>query len=438
MIAFDTKQLVSADNGWWLRANFYSLYIDKFNGDINGLTDKLTYFTELGIDALHIMPHYPSPLRDGGYDITDHTGVRTELGSVADFEHLCTAAHARNIKIVVDLVLNHVSCDHPWFVEARQSTDNPKREYFLWSNTAMEYKDAPNVFPDFKDSNWIPNAATQDYYYATFKPSQPDLNWSNPAVLAEMLSVIDTLISYGVDGFRLDAIMNLVERDGTNSVGLPETHARIRDVRSHLDANYTDIILLGEVIGTTDYSRQYFGESDECHLSYNFELMAETLYALVIGGKTERLKAVLEASKALPPGASWAAFLRNHDSLTLSTLDTNRHHELLRAIDAKKEFAFNKGAETVQRLFDICDQDETLVREAFSMLYAIPSATVMYYGDEIGMTNAPLPPDEDDMRYVVRAPFDWGEAKRQKRDPHSLLQHVKACIAGRKNLPSSA
>ena len=416
---------------WWLRANFYSLYIDAFAGTIPGLIARLDYFSTLGIDALHILPHYPSPWGDGGYDITDHTGVRADLGTIEDFKNLCAAAHERNIKIMVDLVLNHTSIEHPWFQEARQSCDNPKRDFYLWSDTGAEFQGAPNVFPDFKDNNWLKNEATEDFYYATFKPCQPDLNWSNPSVLAAMLEVVDTLVSYGVDGFRLDAIMNLVEQDNTNSVGVSATHARISDIRAHIDSCHPGVILLGEVVGTTEYALTYFGQSDECHLAYNFELMAEILYAVRIGNRQDRLKAVLEASRVLPSHTSWMSFLRNHDSITLSTLDTARQQELLQTLDPDHDYRFNKDTETAQRLFDVCGGDDRTVRIAFEMLYAVPSATVLYYGDEIGMRNVALPTNEDDMRFTVRAPFDWTAAKEQMSNPDSLFHFVAKCIKKR-------
>jgi maltose alpha-D-glucosyltransferase/alpha-amylase len=420
------------NNQWWLQGNFYSLYIDKFAGTIPGLVDRLEYFTELGIDCLHILPYYPSPMRDGGFDITDHIGVRPELGTVDDFKRLCESAHSQGLKIMVDLVLNHVSEDHPWFKEARSSKENPKRDWFLWSDTGTEYADAPIIFPDFKEHNWVRNEPTGDFYYATFKPSQPDLNWSNPEVQKATIAIVDTLIAYGVDGFRLDAIMNLVEQDHTTSVGLPETHARIKDIRAHIDAYHPGTILLGEVVDLTGPSRQYFGDGDECHLSYNFELMNEMLYALVCGTGTDRLRTVIEASRALPPNASWMSFLRNHDSVYFVSLNQSQRESFLKKIDPKSTYSFARGRETAQRLSNILSNDHVAIPEAFNMLYALPTATVMYYGDEIGMQNVPLPEGEDDMRTVVRGQFDWKEAERQQQDPHSLFHHVKKQIARRR------
>lgn len=413
---------------WWLRGNFYSLYIDKFAGNIPTLIDKLDYFSQLNVDCLHIMPHYPTPYCDGGYDITDHTGVRSDLGTIDDFKRLCDEAHKRGLKIMADLVLNHTSEDHPWFKEARQTKSNSKRDFYIWSDTGTEFADSKMIFPEFKESNWIRNQATNDFYYATFKPCQPELNWHNPAVQEAMFAVVDTLVSYGVDGFRLDAIMKLVELDHTTSLNLPETHDRIKDLRTHIDTHHPGKIILGEVIETTKVARTYFGEGNECHLSYNFEMMNEILYALLLGNRTDRLRTVVEAARRIPPGTSWMSFLRNHDSLSLTAIDEVRAEALLKKIDPEKKFMFSNGTETTQRLYNVLGADEQLVREAFSMLYALPTATVMYYGDEIGMQNEPLQPGEDDMRFVSRGPFDWDLAKQQMNDKGSLWHHVRKCM----------
>jgi maltose alpha-D-glucosyltransferase/alpha-amylase len=420
--------LRTKDNTWWKKGKFYSLYIDKFSKDIPGLIHKLPYFQTLGIDCLHILPHYPSPMRDGGYDVTDHTGVRAELGTIDDFKNLCDEAHKLNIKIMVDLVLNHTSIDHQWFQEAKQSTTNPKRDFYIWSDTANEFQGAPNAFPDFKDSNWIWNEQTEDYFFATFKPSQPELNWDNPQVFESMMEILDTLVSYGIDGIRLDAISHLVEQENTNFLGTPKTHVATKHIRSHIDSKYPHIIMLGEVIGTTEFSKKFFGNNDECHLSYNFELMSEMLYALKMGDKKDRLKTVIAASREIPTGASWMSFLRNHDSIIVNTLDEERKNKLIEALDPNDKFKFTHNTETVQRLWNVCGEDREMVKEAFSMLYSLPTANVMYYGDEIGLANSSLPEGEADMRYTVRGTFDWAEADKQMKDPDSLFHHVRKLI----------
>ena len=421
----------NTDNKWWERANFYSLYIDQFAGDIPGLINKLLYFHTLGIDCLHLLPHYPSPMRDGGFDISDYTGVRPELGTREDFQNLCTKAHALNIKIMVDFVLNHTSNEHPWFIEARQSKTNPKRDFYIWSDTGNEFAGAPNPFPEFKESNWIWNEPTGDYYFATFKPSQPELNWNNPHVFDALMAVLDTLVEYGIDGIRLDAITHLVEQENTNFLGTPKTHAATKRIRLHIEQNYPHIVMLGEVIGSTEFSKQFFGETDECHLAYNFELASEILYAVKMGDKSDRLAAAVKAAQDIPKDTAWMSFLRNHDSIQLNTLGAEKSQAFVAAADPHDTYKFANDTQTVQRLWHICNEDPEIVKEAFTLLYSLPTATVMYYGDEIGQKNAPLPPGELDMRYTVRGAFDWTEAEKQMNDPNSVFQHVKTLVQQR-------
>ncbi len=251
--------LPKGDPFWWKDAKIYELYVDKFAVDFKGLSGKIGYFTRLGINTLHILPHYPSPMADDGYDISDYRDVRADLGTMEDFRAFIVAAHESGIRVITDFVLNHVSVEHPWFVEARSSKDNPKRGWFLWSDTGREYKDAWNAFPDIKDDNWIPNPATGDAYYATFYPDQPDLNWTNPEVEQTMIATMDFWADIGVDGFRLDAASVLIKKEGTRCRDLPETHAIIKRIRAHLDAKYPrGVIMLAEA-----HNKEYFGDGDE-------------------------------------------------------------------------------------------------------------------------------------------------------------------------------
>ena len=231
---------------WWKSAKIYELYIDKFAGDLKGLTQKLDYFTELGVDCLHLLPHYPSPMVDGGYDVADYRGVRPELGTLDDFKILVEQAHTKNICVIIDFVLNHTSEAHPWFVEARASKHNPKRDYYLWSECGTEFANAINAFPDIKPGNWIYNEQTSDYYFATFYPQQPDLNWNNPQIVQEMLTIIDFWVNLGVDGFRLDAVPHLIKRGDTTCKGLPEVHAILKKIRTHIEARWPEVVLLAE------------------------------------------------------------------------------------------------------------------------------------------------------------------------------------------------
>lgn len=417
---------------WWKDAKIYELYVDKFAGDFRGLTEKLEYFTALGIDCLHILPHYPSPMIDQGYDISDYLTVRPELGTLDDFKRFVDAAHARGIRIIADLVLNHVSTAHPWFVDARSSKESAYRDHFLWSTSATEYAQAPNMLPDLKKSNWVANPATGDHYFATFYPEQADLNWSNPRVFDDMLAYMDHWVELGVDGFRLDAAPFLIKIDGTTCTGLPETHALIKRIRLHLETRFQrDIVLLGEVgLGGDDIVesiKAYFGDGDECHLMYHFPLMAEFWLALQ-RGDSSGVERMIDRSYDIPPQCQWATFLRNHDEIELRFISSQETRgTLLSFLDLEGAYLFNRGVSTAKRNASILG-DPARIMEAFTLLYSAPGAPVMYYGDEIGMKNLPLSSAIVDMRQYVRGEFDWAEATKQRNDPHSLLSQVASLI----------
>lgn len=426
---------------WWKQAKIYELYVDKFARDFKGLTRRLGYLADLGINCLHILPHYPSPMVDQGYDVSDYQAVRPALGTLKDFEKFVSAAHSRGIRILGDFVLNHVSMEHLWFLEARASTENPKRDYFLWSDTGTEYAQALNMLPDLKESNWIANSATGDYYFATFYPQQPDLNWQNPEVVEAMQANMDFWADRGVDGFRLDAAPFLVKKDGTTCVGLPETHQVIKNLRKHLDTRYDQkVILLGEVgLGGEDIVAEiqsYFGEGDECHLLYHFPLMAQMWVALQRNDPSG-VAAMIERSAHIPENCQWAVFLRNHDEIELRFISSQETRgTLLSFLDLEGDYLFNKGQSTAKRNASILGNPERIL-EAFRMLYRIPGAPVMYYGDEIGMKNLPLREDIVDVRQYVRGEFDWKEVARQRRRPNSLLSQVRQLI-NNPSLPSIA
>jgi len=408
---------------WWKSARIYELYVDKFAGDFKSLTMKLGYFEKLGINTLHILPHYPSPMVDGGYDVMDYLNVRPDLGTLEDFDLCIAAAHKKGIRVIVDFVLNHVSEHHPWFIEARRSKDNPKRDFFLWSETNDRYALGWNAPSGFKDSNWIPNEATGDFYYATFYPQQPDLNWDNEEVVQAMLANMDFWADRGVSGFRLDAALALVKRDGVESLGLPETHALIKRIRAHLDAKYKgEIVLLAEAHQGPQQLKAFFGDGDECHLVYHFPMM-ETLFLALMFGEEERVHEMLAESSGIPENCAWAYFLRNHDEISLATLPLIRRTTLVSLLDPKGEFLFNKGQSTAVRLGNIFP-DEARQREALSLLYSLPGASIIYYGDEIGMKNLPRQDEIFDTRIFVRGPFDWAKAERMVYDKDSLLNHI--------------
>jgi maltose alpha-D-glucosyltransferase/alpha-amylase len=414
---------------WWKEAKIYECYVDKFAGDFKGLTEHANYFSLLGVNCIHILPHYPSPMIDDGYDIMDYRNVRPELGTLDDFRECIKALHARGIRVILDFVLNHTSSEHPWFIEARSSKMNSKRDFFLWSDTGKECADAINAFPDIKSSNWIPNPQTGDHYFATFYPEQPDLNWDNPEVMEEMLGNMDFWVELGVDGFRLDAAPHLIKRDGTNSKGLPETHAILKNIRAHIDQHYPEVILLAEAHQSVAEIKTYFGNGDECHMAYHFCLMEQMLLALKRNDRSGVQK-MLDESFDIPETCQWAVFLRNHDEISLATLPDDERTRLVDFLDPKHEYPFKKGLYTSMRLASIFHGDRAKLRTAFELLYSTPGAPVMYYGDEIGMKNLPLMPRIVDSRKYVRGPFLWQEAERQIASPDSLFHDVAALIEG--------
>lgn len=419
-----------AENFWWKNANIYELYVDKFAGNFKNLCTQLDYLQKLGVDTVHILPHYPSPMVDGGYDVMDYLNVRPELGTLEDFERFVEEAHARGLRIMTDFVLNHVSEFHPWFIDARTSTTSSHRDFFLWHENGGRFLESWNAFPGLKPSNWIRNEPTGDYYYATFYPQQPDLNWDNPAVMEAMLANMDFWSHRGVDAFRLDAVLTLVKRDGVVSKGLPETHAIIKKIRKHLDEKYGGrIALLAESHMDVEEIKGFFGEGDECHLAYHFPMM-ESLFLAMMFGEVERVKEMTEQSSGIPENCAWAYFLRNHDEISLATLPLIRRTTLVSLLDPKAEYLFNHGQATAVRLANIFP-DEALRREALKLLYALPGATVMYYGDEIGMKNLPREDGILDTRVYVRGPFDWEEAERQRADPESLFHFIAALLRSR-------
>lgn len=413
---------------WWKEAKIYELYVDKFATNFKGLTAHLDYLKELRVNTLHILPHYPSPMADDGYDIKDYRGVRPELGTLEDMKEAILAARARGIHIILDMVLNHVSVEHPWFVEARSSKTNPKRNFFLWSDTGTEYKDALNAFPDIKPKNWTTNPQTGDHYFATFYPEQPDLNWDNPEVVEAMLANMDFWADMGVDGFRLDAACFLIKRDGTSCKGLPETHRMIKRIRKHLDDKYPrGVILLGEAAQSVEETLVYFGDGDECHMMYHFPLMAEMWRALQLGDDSA-VKEMIKTSFAIPENCQWGVFLRNHDEIELRFLPSQEvRSSLLEFMDPKQEYMFNKGQATSKRIASIFESDEEIIK-AFELLYSTPGAPIMYYGDEIGQKNLPVQQGIPDTRKYVRGTFDWKEAGSQMNDPNSLLSRTAKII----------
>jgi len=408
---------------WWKEAVIYELYVDKFAGNFSGLSEKLDYLKDLGINCLHILPHYPSPMVDDGYDVSDYKGVRRELGTLEDFKKLTERAHAMGIKIIVDLVLNHASTKHPLFIEASKK-EGSARNMFLWSKSGKEFPDAINAFSKIKPKNWIWSEAAKSYYFSTFYPEQADFNWANPAVLVFFTDVMDFWAGQGADGFRIDAASHIAKKERTNCKGLPETHAILIKLRSHIDKNYPDVILLAEVHDGILKMKDYFDRGAECHLTYNFYLNERIFLSFVRGDKSIFYAALKECAE-IPPNSAWANVLRSHDETSLSGLTEAERKEVLDRFDQERKYSFE--AYTAMRLASMFKGDKEKILGAFRMLFEAPGAHVIYYGDEIGMENEEVSADED-MRRVVRGKFDWSKADIERGDPSSLFSNIKGII----------
>ncbi|MBP7228778.1 MAG: trehalose synthase, partial [Longilinea sp.] len=308
---------------WYQNAIFYEIHPRAFcdsngdgAGDLPGLIEKLDYLKELGVDCIWLLPIYPSPRRDDGYDIADYFAIHPEYGTLEDFRRLVTEAHRRGLRIIADLVLNHVSDQHPWFQAARADRHSPYREYFVWSDTAERYAEARIIFLDTERSNWSWDEQAGQYYWHRFYASQPDLNFDNPKVQQAMLEVMDFWLKLGIDGFRADAVPYLFEREGTNCENLPETHAYLKKIRRWMDEHYPGRILLAEANQWPQETRAYFGDGDEFHMAFHFPVMPRLFKALCEGRRTA-LEWILARTPEIPEACQWCTFLRNHDELTL-------------------------------------------------------------------------------------------------------------------------
>lgn len=423
---------------WWENSILYSAYLDKFAGTFSAFTKRLDYLSRLGIDCIHILPFYPSPMFDDGYDVSDYCNIRPELGTLKDFSAFAAAAQSAGIRIMIDLVLNHTSTEHPWFLEAKSSRNNPKRNFYLWSETGKEYAAAPNPLagakpPEFK-STWIWNPETGDYFFSTFYHKQADLNWNNPDVFSSMMSVVDFWAGLGVDGFRLDAASHLIKKDGTSCVGIPETHAALKKIRAYLDSRHPDVALLGEASGQDSIQtlKTYFGNGDECHLVYDFPLAGQ-LFLSLRRKDPGILKKFIGESSGIPTNSQFATFLRHHDEMAIDGLPENENKELLGYFDPEGKYLFNHGI--AMRLATMFRGNKQKILDSFKLLFDVPGSLIIYYGDEIGMENEPLALGEKDTRRSVRGKFDWSKADAQRDDSESLLNNITNMIRARKRRP---
>lgn len=415
------------DNLWYKDAVIYQLHVRTFSdsngdgiGDFAGLTQRLDYLQDLGITAIWLLPFYPSPLRDDGYDIADYGSVHPSYGSLDDFKTFLTAAHNRGIRIIIEMVLNHTSDQHPWFKEARSSHDNPKRDWYVWSETDTRYEGVPIIFVDTETSNWAWDPISKSYYWHRFFSHQPDLNFDNPAVLEAMWEVMRFWLDLGVDGFRFDAVPYLVEREGTLCQNLPETHAIIRNLRKRLDQAYPGRMLLAEANNWPDDVRPYFGDGDEFHAAFHFPLMPRMFMSVKLEDRKPIID-VLEKTPEIPGTCQWCIFLRNHDELTLEMVTDVERDYMYDEYAVDKTMRINRGIR--RRLAPMMDNDRRRIELLNGLLMSMPGTPIVYYGDEIGMGDNIYLGD----RNGVRTPMQWNGERNagfSSADPERLYSPV--------------
>ena len=395
------------DTLWYKDAIFYELHVKGFFdsnadgvGDFRGIEEKLDYLQDLGIDCIWLLPFYLSPQKDDGYDIEDFYKIQPEYGTLRDFKSLIRAAHKREIRIVTDLVMNHTSDQHPWFIESRSSRRSPKRDYYVWSDTDRKYKDARVIFVDTEESNWTWDKNTEEYYWHRFFSHQPDLNYDNPRVRTAMLKVINYWLRTGLDGFRCDAVPYLFEREGTNCENLAETHEFLKELRSKIDARFDDKILIAEANQWPIDVRPYFGDGDEFHMAFNFPLMPRIFMALREENRAP-IENIMNEIPDIPSSCQWGLFLRNHDELTLEMVTDEERDYMYREYARDPKMRCNIGIR--RRLAPLLDNGRRQIELIYNLLFTLPGSPVIYYGDEIGMGDNIYLGD----RKGVRTPMQW-------------------------------
>ncbi|MDQ2692324.1 MAG: maltose alpha-D-glucosyltransferase [Chloroflexota bacterium] len=393
---------------WYKDAIIYEVYVRAFNdsnsdghGDIKGLTQRLDYLQDLGVTCLWLLPIYPSPLKDDGYDIANYYDVHPTYGTLDDLKELVDAAHARGLRIIADLVLNHTSDQHPWFRAARSNRRSIFRDYYVWSESSLRYRDARIIFTDTEESNWAWDPVSEQYYWHRFYSSQPDLNYENPMVQEEMIKIMSFWLDLGVDGFRADAVPYLFESEGTNCENLPQTHAFLKQIRQYINEHYPGRILLAEANQWPEDILPYFGEGDdEFHMGFHFPIMPRIFMALRKGDRTP-LAWILSRTPFLRETNQWGIFLRNHDELTLEMVTEEERQWMRENYAPEPRMRLNVGIR--RRLSPLLDNDRRKIELAYSLLFTFPGSPILYYGDEIGMGDNIWLPD----RNGVRTPMQW-------------------------------
>ncbi|WP_300319635.1 maltose alpha-D-glucosyltransferase [Accumulibacter sp.] len=415
---------LATDPQWYKDAVIYELHLKAFFdsngdgiGDFHGLTEKLDYVADLGVNTIWLLPFYPSPFRDDGYDVSDYRNVHPAYGTRQDFRVLVREAHKRGLRIITELVVNHTSDEHPWFQAARRAPKgSPKRNYYVWSDDPDKYDGTRIIFTDTEKSNWTWDEVAQQYYWHRFFSHQPDLNFDNPHVRQAVIRTMRFWLDMGVDGFRLDAIPYLIERDGTSNENLRETHAVIKEIRASLDANYTGKLLLAEANMWPEDVREYFGDGDECHMAYHFPLMPRMFMAIAQEDRHPIVE-IMQQTPDIPESCQWSIFLRNHDELTLEMVTSKERDYMYNMFAADKRSRINLGIR--RRLAPLMENDRERIKLMNSLLLSMPGSPVLYYGDEIGMGDNIFLGDRDG----VRTPMQWTSDRNggfSRADPQSV------------------
>jgi maltose alpha-D-glucosyltransferase/alpha-amylase len=454
------------NNLWYQNSIFYEVHTRAFSdsnqdgiGDLNGLTQKLDYLKSLGVDCIWLLPIYPSPLKDDGYDISDFYNVHPDLGTLEDFKKLVEETHRRGMRIIADLVVNHTSDQCRWFQEAQSNPDSPYHQYYVWNDSIEKYRDARIIFIDTETSNWTWSEKAGKYYWHRFYACQPDLNYDNPAVREELKSIMRFWLDMGIDGFRADAVPYLFEREGTNCENLPETHAFLKELRRLMDAEYPGRILLAEANQWPRDLRAYFGDGDEFHMAFRFPLMPRMFMAIAKGDSTAIVDN-LDQSPDIPANCQWCTFLRNHDELTVEMVTGEERQFLWDFYAPEPRMRLNLGIR--RRLAPLLNGDIDKIELLYAILFSLPGAPIIYYGDEIGMGDNIWLNDRDG----VRTPMQWSakanggfsekltgnlylpaiqegrfgyplvNVEAQIDDPNSLFNRLRRLIAVRKSHPA--
>jgi maltose alpha-D-glucosyltransferase/alpha-amylase len=392
---------------WYRRAVFYEILVRGFYdanddgaGDLRGITAKLDYLQWLGVDCVWLLPFYQSPLRDGGYDISDFFTILPEYGTLGDAVELVEESHKRGMRIVADLVMNHTSDQHPWFQESRQNRTNPKADWYVWNDEDIRWPEARVIFVDHEKSNWTHDPVRGQYYWHRFFSHQPDLNYDNPEVADTMLDVVRFWLDIGLDGFRLDAVPYLFERDGTNGENLPETHEYLKRVRKEVDSAFPGRVLLAEANQWPEDVVDYFGDGDECQMCFHFPVMPR-MFMSIRREQRYPVTEILARTPEIPEGCQWGIFLRNHDELTLEMV-TDEERDYMYA-EYAKDPRMKRNIGIGRRLAPLVDNDRRVAELLHALLFSFPGSPVLYYGDEIGMGDNIYLGDRDS----VRTPMQW-------------------------------